>query len=80
MNIVMDYHREKSVAFEQLVNEYEYYLADQLQKEYNQNLDQLNETFYKKINQSLKRGDDDYLSYDVFVLNNDMEITYNQHT
>lgn len=77
-SVVMDYHREKSIAFEQLINEYEYYLSNELQKEYNQNYNQLNVSFYEKITQTLKINNDEYTTYNVFVLNPDMEITYNQ--
>lgn len=37
-SVVMDYHREKSIAFEQLINKYEYYLSNELQKEYNKTI------------------------------------------
>lgn len=77
-NIVMDYHKEKAIAFNQLINEYEYHVVDELQKDYYKNNQKLDESFYKKVDFAFKSSEKDSSNYSVFVLNTDLKMVYNQ--
>lgn len=78
LNVILDFDREKSHAYENLNDPYLNALATQLQNHYQNQYNSLDESFFKDINQTLKQREVDYKN--IIILDNQMNMVYDQQS